>query len=55
MTKTRFGVCPKCNQITYKKVLTSTADVVESISYRIDKTHECSKVENNTETKLEVK
>ncbi len=57
MTKTRYGVCDKCNLITYKKELTSTAGVTESISYRIDKTHDCSKEENenNTEVKLEVK
>ena len=55
MTKLRYGVCDKCNQITYTKELTSTAGVTESVSYRIDKTCECKDDENNTEVKLEVK
>ncbi len=57
MTKIRYGVCDKCNQITYKKELTSTAGETESKSYRIDKTHECNPdgTENNTEVNLEVK
>ncbi len=53
MTKIRYGVCDKCNLITYSKTLTSTAGVTESISYRVDKTHECNKEED--EIKLEVR
>ena len=47
MTVTRYGVCPSCNLITYKKELTVTAGVTESISYRIDKNHKCSDEDEN--------
>ncbi|KKN73940.1 hypothetical protein LCGC14_0395050 [marine sediment metagenome] len=47
MTVTRYGVCPRCNLITYKKELTSVAETVESISYLVDKSCKCTSEDVN--------
>lgn len=47
MTVTRYGVCPRCNLITYKKELTAVAGVTESISYRVDKSCKCTEEDEN--------
>ena len=55
MTVTRYGVCPKCNLITYKKEVTMTAGVTESISYRTDKSHKCPDNEDDVNKNLEIR
>lgn len=47
MTVTRYGVCPRCGLITFKKELTAVAGTVESISYRIDKSCKCTSEDDN--------
>lgn len=50
MTVTRYGVCLKCGQIKFKKELTSVAGVVESISYRTDKSCKCTTASRSDQT-----